>query len=475
MSAMHKQAKHAATTDKALNGEFNDYPWRYWAKHAPQQCALRLDDGDVTWAEIVPKVAALASKLAALPPSQVIVASGENRVENLLLLLACAETHHVLLLLNPKLSDSEQQAALAQLGEFVWWSAIAPTSPSPGPDLFSDTPRPWQPDLPLSLTLTSGSTGIPKAVVHSAQTHLASACGLLQRMPFERHDQWLLSLPLFHISGLAIVWRWLMAGAQLRLSQLPLNHVLPTVTHASLVPTQLQRFLAEKPSHQLKQILLGGARIPVALVQAAAEHNIACWCGYGMTEMASTVTMKPADDSAGVGQLIPARELRLVDGEVWLRGHTLCLGYYRDNHVVPLTNAAGWFASRDLAEWREAPTTAQRELFVLGRSDNMFISGGENVQPEAIEQMLGTHPLVNQVMVLPVDDAEFGQRPVAVIDITGAEVDDWQPLLFDWCQSHLPGYQRPVAFYQWPSDVANGGIKASRAVMARWLREQRRH
>ncbi|MGL5250645.1 MAG: AMP-binding protein, partial [Enterovibrio sp.] len=101
----------------------------------------------------------------------------------------------------------------------------------------------------LTLTHTSGSSGAPKIVAHAMQQHLASAAGLLQRLAFGQDDCWLLSLPLFHISGLAILWRWLSVGATLKLADCSGANLLTALdgaTHASLVPTQLQTLLDQK-------------------------------------------------------------------------------------------------------------------------------------------------------------------------------------------------------------------------------------
>ena len=102
----------------------------------------------------------------------------------------------------------------------------------------------WHGERLVSMTLTSGSTGLPKAAVHSASAHLASAAGVLALMPFAAEDDWLLSLPLFHVSGQGIIWRWLLAGARLTVrDRQPLEQALLGCTHASLVPTQLWRLL----------------------------------------------------------------------------------------------------------------------------------------------------------------------------------------------------------------------------------------
>jgi acyl-CoA synthetase (AMP-forming)/AMP-acid ligase II len=84
-------------------------------------------------------------------------------------------------------------------------------------------------------------------------------------------------------------------------------------------------------------------------------------------------------------------------------------GYWRDGELVPLTNAQGWFATRDRGEWHDG------RLTILGRMDNLF-SGGEGIQPESLERVIARHPQINQVFIVPLDDAEFGQRPVAVVE-----------------------------------------------------------
>lgn len=210
----------------------------------------------------------------------------------------------------------------------------------------------WREDRIASMTLTSGSTGLPKAAVHAFRAHLASAEGVLAMIPFAPQDDWLLSLPLFHVSGQGILWRWLLAGAGLTVrDKQPLEQALRGCTHASLVPTQLWRLLSGDAEVSLKAVLLGGAAIPVALTEQAGKRGIRCWCGYGLTEFASTVCAKEADGLADVGQPLPGREVRIVDGEVWLRSDSIAAGYWRDGQMVPslmptagspLAIGAGW-------------------------------------------------------------------------------------------------------------------------------------
>lgn len=132
----------------------------------------------------------------------------------------------------------------------------------------------WRAERLASMTLTSGSTGLPKAAVHTCAAHLASAKGVLALMPYGDSDDWLLSLPLFHVSGQGILWRWLQGGGRLTVREKqPLEQALQGCTHASLVPTQLWRLLNSHHPVALKAVLLGGAEIPVALTEQAREQD----------------------------------------------------------------------------------------------------------------------------------------------------------------------------------------------------------
>ncbi len=88
----------------------------------------------------------------------------------------------------------------------------------------------------------------------------------------------------------------------------------------------------------------------------------------------------------------------------------MAAGYWRDGQLLPLTNDEGWFATRDRGALRAG------RLSVIGRLDNLFFSGGEGIQPEEVERVILAHPQVQQVFIVPQDDIEYGQRPVAVVE-----------------------------------------------------------
>ncbi len=123
-----------------------------------------------------------------------------------------------------------------------------------------------------------------------------------------------------------------------------------------------------------------------------------------MTEMASTVTAKRADGRFSVGQPLPNREVLLSDeGEIWVRGKTLSPGYLVNGVLVPL--AEDWFATKDKGDW----LAECQELRIVGRLDNMFVCGGENVQPEDVERQLSGYPGLTQLFILPVPHPKWGQ------------------------------------------------------------------
>lgn len=452
--------------------ELNDWPWLHWARERPEQQALLIDRRPCSWQQLGQRVTRLAAgfQQQGVTPGCGVALWGKNSAALLLCYLALLQCGARLLPLNPVLPETLLGQLLPALDiDFVWSE-----TPDSGPvgiralEMIEASPHQlpaWRAERWATMTLTSGSSGLPKAALHTCAAHLASAEGVLDILSYQPTDSWLLSLPLFHVSGQGIVWRWLRAGARLVLHPLhPLDEALQGCTHASLVPTQLWRLLSRPPDRlELKQVLLGGAAISVSLTQRARDAGISCWCGYGMTEMASTVCAKPADALPGVGLPLRGKELRLVHEEVWLRGSGLALGYWQHGKLLPLTDGDGWFHTRDRG------VMEQGELRILGRLDNLFFSAGEGIQPEQIERILLNHPSVLQAFILPIDDMEFGQRPVAVLALGGestlSEVEDW-------LKERVAGFQRPVRYLHLPAELAGGGIKVSRQRLMDWLRER---
>jgi O-succinylbenzoic acid--CoA ligase len=141
--------------------------------------------------------------------------------------------------------------------------------------------------------------------------------------------------------------------------------------------------------------------------------------------------------------LLPYREIAISeDGEILVKGKTLFSGYYTQGKVVPQIDAEGYFPTGDLGVQAD-----DGSLTILGRKDNMFISGGENIHPEAIERAINAFSGIRNCVVVAVDNEKYGKRPVAIID-TEQDIDTQQ--LIQFLQSKLSSYEIPDAFYQWP-------------------------
>lgn len=446
---------------------FITWPWHHWAKLRGEAIALKLMNETLDWQTLCQRVDALAGgfRQQGIQEGLGVAFRAKNSAETVLCWLALLQCGARILPLNPQLPDVLLEKLLPGLSVS---HALASDCAVPVTGFVSLNvtegeawQAEWLPERLVSMTLTSGSSGLPKAAVHTAKAHLACAAGVLSVMNYGPDDSWLLSLPLFHVSGQGIFWRWLLAGGRMVVrDKHPLSIALKDCTHASLVPTQLWRLLEQSEHLALREVLLGGAAIPVELTRAAQARGMKCWCGYGLTELASTVCAKPADGLPDVGEALPGREIKIVDEEVWIRADSLASGYWQQGELVPLLNEQGWFSSRDRG------TLNGKRLTIIGRLDNQFFSGGEGIQPEEIERVLVAHPAVKQAVVVPIEDAEFGHRPVAVVE---ADDDFDVTRLENWVQGKLARFQQPVRWLQLPDAVKQGGIKISRKAVQGWV------
>lgn len=448
--------------------QFSDWPWRRWRQVRAKAPALRLNDEVLSWSDLCTRVDHLACGFAAqgVEEGDGVLLRAWNHPRALLAWLALLQCGARVLPVNPQLPQPLLDALIPDLTlrfalDLEAAIALPELSPLQMQSLPGDHAEAWLPERLSTMTLTSGSTGLPKAAVHTCQAHLASAQGVLSLMPFGAEDDWLLSLPLFHVSGQGILWRWLFAGARMTVrDKQPLEKMLVGCTHASLVPTQLWRLLVNKTPVTLKAALLGGAAIPVELTEQAHEQGIRCWCGYGLTEFASTVCAKEADGLADVGSPLVGREVRIVDDEVWLRAASMAQGYWRNGQLIPLVNAEGWFATRDRGVLKDG------KLTIVGRMDNLFFSGGEGIQPEEVERVIAAHPQVLQAFIVPLEDKEFGHRPVAVIEY---DANAGETNLAEWVKDKLARFQQPVCWLTLPPELKAGGIKISRRALSDWV------
>jgi o-succinylbenzoate---CoA ligase len=188
--------------------------------------------------------------------------------------------------------------------------------------------------------------------------------------------------------------------------------------------------------------------------------------------MASQVTTTPPgashEELRTSGRPLPHREVGISsDGEILVRGETLFAGYVEGAAIDRPLDADGWFHTGDLGGLSE-----NGYLGVMGRKDNLFVSGGENIQPEEIEEALSNLEGVEEAVVVPIPDPEFGTRPVAFVRMPDATVEG--EMLTRALEAVLPRFKIPVAFHGWPEEGGLGGMKLNRAFFHERARQPRR-
>ncbi|PMR75125.1 AMP-binding protein [Billgrantia endophytica] len=449
-------------------------PIHHWANIAPSRTAIQGPQGSLSYRTLDRRLASLCAQLTAsgLTPGDRLMAAARGNLEEVLLAWACLRSGIVFCPLNPAFPPARQATLAKRLDVRTFHVRNGEAPDGNWQTLRLDFSHEAQisqlpaldPARPCDTILTSGSSGQPKAVLHRVGNHLASARGSAELIPLDAECGWLLSLPLFHVGGYAIPFRVFLAGARLVMDDRdrPLAARLESepITHLSLVPTQLWRLLGESFTPRrtrLRELLLGGAAIPAPLVEKLTALGLAPKVSYGLSEMASQVCSGVPTGPGVVGQPLPGREVRIANGEILVRGDTLFDGYVDGDRLDPARDAEGWFHTRDKGYFTEGG-----ELVVEGRLDHRFISGGENIQPEAIEQRLVDHPGVAQAIVVPIDSEEWGARPVAFVDWHGHPVAGAE--LATWLREMLPGHMVPDAWLPWP-DLGEG-LKPSRQALA---------
>lgn len=362
-----------------------------------------------------------------------------------------------LLPLDPALPDAAIAHLLAQTGAGVVVGERAfpghgRVSPADILALDATPPGPPSRRTPESIALmiaTSGSSGLPKAVMLSVNNLRAAALASASRTPLGSGDRWLICLPLFHIGGHSILTRCALAGAtavhQQGFDVARVWQALHTerITHLSLVPTMLAQLLtshAAPPAPTLRHVLVGGAALSGALAERAIARGWPIQPTYGMSETAAqiaTLPQMPLPWRPGhVGKPLPGVELALAaDGRLRVRGPMVMAGYANPEQIPGDGLEDGWFVTGDLA----AIDTAG-ELVILGRADEIIVSGGKKIQPLLVENELMCCPGVTAVGVAGRRDETWGEVVTAIFagDLT-------TEALLDWCRAHVAGALRPRA------------------------------
>ena len=313
---------------------------------------------------------------------------------------------HLTLVPTAELSPDDVRAALS--GERPL--AVLPAGP---PAVVSAARAVLRPEEPLEagadvVVVTSGTTGAGRAVLLSAAALRASATATLEHLGGP--GSWLLTLPVSAIAGLQVLVRGVVAGSPV----LPPRAGEPLATavarmppgrrYTALVPTQLRRFLRAEPAalRAFDAVLVGGAATDPAVLARARSEDVAVVTTYGMTETAGGCVYD--------GRPLPGVRVRVAPDGVRLGGPTLALGYRRDPEATAASFVDGEFRTRDAGT-----LDADGLLTVHGRLDDVVVTGGVNVAPQAVEAALREHPEVADAVVFGRPDDEWGQRVVAAV------------------------------------------------------------
>ncbi|MGK2285535.1 acyl-CoA synthetase [Pedomonas sp. V897] len=448
----------------------------------------------VTYAQLdarAARVAALLDSLGLAPGDRVAMLC-RNRIAFFELLFGCAKRGTILVPLNWRMPPAELSALIADCrpGLIVYGAedaaaarAVAGSVPclaldDDGPDGYearltacqpAATRELWPQDEVWFLIYTSGTTGAPKAVMHTYGMALANYVNLSQAIDLRQGETTLNFLPLFHIAGINLyTLPVLMSGGQAiimpgfdveQLVELLAAGRLDTVFAVPSVYQQLSlhpRF-EDIDVSGVRHWGCGGAPLSDTLTRRYLARGVRVCNGMGMTETGPTAFLMDPENaprkvgSVGKPQLLC--QVRIVDaqgrdvprgerGEIWFRGPGVTPGYWgRPEETARAFAPGGWLRSGDIG-WQDA----DGYYYVAGRIKDMFISGGENVYPAEVENVLVQHPAVLEAAVVGVPDERWGEVGCAYLLLQPGAARPDAAELAAFCRERLAAYKVPRSF-----------------------------
>ncbi|GIO21161.1 2-succinylbenzoate--CoA ligase [Oceanobacillus oncorhynchi subsp. incaldanensis] len=452
---------------------------------SPDETAVEWKDGTtVTFSQLAENSREKARKLAAADVTKgdhVAVLSG-NSIEMIETIHACSYLGAVAVLLNMRLTaferkqqmeDAEvtllvaeaEEEALTEIKQLTF-EKLNQLKASPHMQLLEEIELS---DV-FTMMYTSGTSGFPKAVQHTYENHWWSATSSSLNFGKHNDDKWLIPLPLFHVSGLSTMLKGIIYGMPIYLlEKFDVEDVHDAimnkeVTIASVVTVMLQRlvsYLGESSyPESFRCMLLGGGPAPESLLQQTKAKQIPVFQSYGMTETASQiVTLSPRDALRKVGSagkpLFPA-QLKIRGqqanevGEILVKGPMVTPGYYNRPEANEKSFLNGWLATGDVGYLDE-----EGFLYVVDRRSDLIISGGENIYPSEIENILLQIEGIREAGVTGLTDKEWGEIPVAFV-VTDKMITKEEILSF--LKDKLARYKHPKEIHfmdQLPRNAAN--------------------
>ncbi len=439
------------------------------AGFTPDKAALCFQEETLSYTKLAKQVALLAdilrSNLGIVKGDRVSFV-GYNSPEMLILLLACARTGAIFLPLNWRLAVVEHCFILDDCSPkaFFVGAEFVPQVEShrdqikcPNLISYGETQTGWHNyselfagaremtgkqsdagyDAPVLLCYTSGTTGQPRGVLLDQNALFYTAINSVHMHDMTSSDRILSALPLFHVGGLNIqTLAALHTGATIYLhAGFDPNTVLRDLEEQAinlvvLVPAQLLALL-DLPSWQeadlssLRSITTGSTMVPKSLIETICQRGVPLIQVYGSTETAPIAAYLKAEDAAqhigSTGKAALHCDIRLVDaenkdaepgnsGEILVQGPNVMTGYWNADKETAATLKDGWFYSGDIGHM-----DADGYLYIDGRIKDMIISGGENIYPGELENLLMEHQSITEVAVVGRPDERWGEVPVAVV------------------------------------------------------------
>ena len=461
-----------------------------WLRYGKQYYPNRICMNNYTYQDIYSAVVNVATRLQTLSDTRIAIVS-DNSVTMAVYLLATMLVRKEVLLLNVHLTAREIENQLCQLHITTVLHSAKRRTQVPASviaiefesveammhDIAEDT-FDWtfaEHDI-AAIMNTSATTGQFKSVPLrwcQIKAHVQASQEVLGR---SEQDNWLMVLPLFHVSGLSILMRSLYNGTAMTIMESYDEEQVLQCIHdgrinmMSLVPTILKNLEPRIIHHQLRVILLGGEFIPRPLVDACVEKQLPIYKTYGMTETFSQSVTMPVllnlNKLDSVGKPLPGMTVHIVNpdvdgvGEIHLNGPMVMRGYINREPIH------GDFNTDDMGYVDE-----DGFLYILNRRTDLIISGGENIYPKEIEDTVYAMQGVKECAVIPVADTKWGQVPALFvafddIDVLGA---DLKMIVRDYLSSKLAKYKVPKYITIMDALPRNGTGKIMRKSLASHL------
>ena len=461
-----------------------------WLRYGKQYYPNRICMNNYTYQDIYSAVVNVATRLQTLSDTRIAIVS-DNSVTMAVYLLAAMLVRKEVLLLNVHLTAREIEKQLCQLHittvlhsakrcgqvpksvtsmEFESMESMLHNGEK---DIFD-----WivnDNDI-AAIMNTSATTGQFKSVPlrwGQIKAHVQASQEVLGR---SEQDNWLMVLPLFHVSGLSILMRSLYNGTAMTIMESYDEEQVLQCIHdgrinmMSLVPTILKNLEPRIIHHQLRVILLGGEFIPRPLVDACVEKQLPIYKTYGMTETFSQSVTMPVllnlNKLDSVGKPLPGMTVHIVNpdvdgvGEIHLNGPMVMRGYINREPIH------GDFNTDDMGYVDE-----DGFLYILNRRTDLIISGGENIYPKEIEDTVYAMQGVKECAVIPVADTKWGQVPALFVafDDIDALGTDLKMIVRDYISSKLAKYKVPKYITIMDALPRNGTGKIMRKSLAAHL------